>query len=261
MGLLLCGEYARHPFYYEKMDLNLWSCQELCYVIYHYPVIIPEDFVDRKLTSWLREEQGKDLLASKLEQYMSAGEDQERLLLGILREGNYYTQAEIARFEAEYNRLKSIDRDEFLELLGDTFFRMGRYGKAIEAYEMSLRMRQNATIKMKLGGAYVTVMQFQKASDIYEEVFVETNNREPLKRLYFIEKLDPCVDTIKKYLDTIDTENLAEWELQYDNVQAEVEKSERVERVNAIYRKDRQEFRQQAKLLLLKWKKEYRDKV
>ena len=80
MGLLLCGECAKHPFYYEKMDLNLWSCQELCYVIYHYPVIIPDDFVDRKLTNWLREEQGKGLLAARLEQYMGAGEDQERLL-------------------------------------------------------------------------------------------------------------------------------------------------------------------------------------
>ena len=261
MGLLLCGECAKHPFYYEKMDLNLWSCQELCYVIYHYPVIIPDDFVDRKLTNWLREEQGKSLLAARLEQYMGAGEDQERLLLAILRETNYYTQTEIARFETEYNRLKSIDRDEFLDLLGDTFFRMGRYGKAIEAYEMSLRTKLNIKVKMKLGGAYVTVMQFRKASDIYEEVFVETNSREPLKRLYFIEKLDPAVDTIKKYMDTIDTEILADWELQYDNVQAEVEKSDRVERVNTIYRKDRQEFRQQAKLLLLKWKKEYRDKV
>ena len=110
MGLLLCTRCAQHPFYYEKLDTNLWSIQELSYVIYHYPIILPVDMADRKLTGWIRDELHMGLLAAKLEQYMSAGgegaEQQERLLLMILRESNYYTQQEISSFEAEYKRLR-----------------------------------------------------------------------------------------------------------------------------------------------------------
>ena len=50
MGLLLCTRCAQHPFYYEKLDINLWSIQELSYVIYHYPIMLPTDLVDRKLS-------------------------------------------------------------------------------------------------------------------------------------------------------------------------------------------------------------------
>ena len=264
MGLLLCTKSAQHPFYYEKLDMNLWSIQELCYVIYHYPIMLPADLVDRKLTGWIRDELQMGILASRLEQYMSAGEGgelQERLILMILRESNYYTQLEIAHFETEYKRLRHIDRNRFYELLGDAYFHMGRYGRSIEAYTESLHYEDDMLVKMKLGSACVTVMQFRRASDIFEQVFVETNAFEPLRKLYFISKLEPSVKTIDKYIDHIDTEMLADWEHQYDNVVTQAEDSERVRKVNEVFRHNRTEFRKEAKLWLVKWKKEYREKV
>lgn len=265
MGLLLCTRCAQHPFYYEKLDINLWSIQELSYVIYHYPIILPSDMVDRKLTGWVRDELHMGLLAAKLEQYMSAGgegtEQQECLLLMILRESNYYTQQEIGSFEAEYKRLRRIDRDQFYELLGDAYFRMERYGRAIDAYTESLQFKNRMRVKMKLGTTYVTVMQLRRASEIFEEVFIETNAPEPLRKLYFISRLEPSIKTIDKYLDHIDTEMLADWQKQYDNVWTQAENSEHVRQVEAIYQHDRATFRKEGKLWLVKWKKAYREKI
>lgn len=264
MGLLLCTRRAEHPFYYEKLDVNLWSIQELSYVIYRYPVILPADMVDRKLTAWLRDELHMGILAARLEQYMNTAEDgdsEEKLLLMILRESNYYTQQEIASFEAEHRRLRHIDRNQFYELLGDAYFRMGRYGRAIEAYTESLHFQDDIHVKMKLGNAYVTVMQYRRAAEAYEQVFVETNATEPLRKLYFISRLEPSVQTIEKYTNHIEAEMLADWEKQYDNVLTEAEDSEHVRKVEEIYQKDRDAFRKEAKLLLTKWKREYREKV
>jgi tetratricopeptide (TPR) repeat protein len=264
MGLLLCGRRAEHPFYYEKLDTNIWSIQELSYVIVHYPIIIPRDFVDRKLTNWIRDELHMGMLASRLEQYMGSGEGTDietRLLLMILRDANYYKETEIVAFEAGYRRLRNVDKKDFLELLGDTFFRMERYGRAIEAYEDALRNGALDRVKQKLGAGYVSVMQFRKASDIFEESFVETNKTEPLRKLYFIHKLEPSVNTIEKYENSIDTEVLAGWEKEYNAVLKQAESSDRMEKVTELYDTDREEFRRQAKLLLLKWKKEYRDRV
>ena len=61
--------------------------------------------------------------------------------------------------------------------------------------------------------------------------------------------------------DHIDTEMLADWELQYDNVLTQAEDSEHVRQVDDVYQRDRSEFRKEAKLWLVKWKKEYREKV
>ncbi|SFG19467.1 tetratricopeptide repeat protein [Oribacterium sp. WCC10] len=263
MGLLLCNKGARHPFYYEKLDIDIWSIQELSYVIYRYPVIIPSDFVDHKLTTWIRDELSMGILAAKLEQFMGAGDDtdQERLLLMILRESNYYTQVEISRFESEYKKLRNIDRHVFLNMLGDTYFRMGRYGRAIESYEESLLAEVDTGVQMKLAGTYVTVMQFRKAADLYEEVYVTTVSQEPLRKLYFISKLEPSVNTIEKYLDTIDVETLADWEQEYDNVQAKAEHDERAMEIFDLYQKSHSEFREHAKIMVLKWKREYRAKI
>lgn len=263
MGLLLCNRGARHPFYYEQLDINIWSIQELSYVIFKFPVIIPSDFVDQKLTSWIRDELSMGILAAKLEQFLQAGNDcdQERLLLMILRESNYFTQTEVSRFENERKKLKNIDRDVYLNLLGDTYFHMERYGKAIESYEESLFLKANHNVEMKLAGTYVTVMQYRKASDMYEGVYVSTGSREPLRKLYFINKLEPAVNTIEKYIDTIDVNELAEWELQYNNVQAEAEHDERAREIYDLYQKSRTGFREHAKIMVLKWKKEYRAKI
>ena len=264
MGLLLCGRSAQHPFYYEKLDINLWSIQELSYVIYHYPIMLPTDLVDRKLTGWIRDELHMGFLAAKLEQYMGSGkggELQERLLLMILRESNYFTKQEISHFETEYRRLRHTDRNQFYELLGDAYFRMGRYGRAIEAYRESLHYQDSTSVKMKLGSAYVTVMQFRHASEVFEQVFIETAAFEPLRKLYFISKLEPSVKTIEKYIDHVDTEMLADWEHQYDNVLTQAENSGHVRQVDEVYQRDRGVFRKDAKLWLVKWKKEYREKV
>lgn len=263
MGLLLCNRGARHPFYYEQLDVNIWSIQELSYVIYKFPVIIPSDFVDFKLITWIREELSMGILAAKLEQYLQTANDcdQERLLLLILRESNYFTQSEVSRFENERKKLKNIDRDVFLNLLGDTYFHMERYGKAIEAYEESLYLKADHNVEMKLAGTYVTVMQYRKASDLYEEVYVSTGSKEPLRKLYFINKLDPTVNTIDKYIDTLQVEELADWELQYNTVETEAQHNERTKEIFDLYQKSRADFREHAKIMVLKWKREYREKI
>jgi tetratricopeptide (TPR) repeat protein len=261
MGLLLCTEYAEHPYHYEKLDVDLWSIQELCYVLYHYPVIIPEDFVDKRLINWLRGELQLETLAAKLEQFMGAGENRDAMILMILREGNYYTQVEIATFAQELRRLKEIDRASFNELLGDTFFRMGKYGRAVESYQESVQEGKDPRVQMKLGDSYVTVMEFRRASDLYEEIYIETNSEKPLQKLYFLNKLEPSVNTISKYVNYIDTAKLSDWEHTYDAVLKKVENSERVDKINKIYQQGSVEFRKAAAELIHKWKRDYRDKV
>lgn len=260
MGLLLCTSRAEQPFYYEKLDKNLWSIQELCYILYRYPIVIPEDFVDARLCQWI-EELGMKFFAERLRQLLKAGEEQDKLILRILREGNYYTEREIQDFGTALRRLKEIDSSQFQEMLGDTFFRIGKYGRAVEAYRMSLSRRKSTEVQMKLADALVTVMQFGKASELYEDIYRESSEKTAIQKLYYLEKLSPKISTFQKYINSVPTKDLAEWESSFDLAAHSAEAADTVERLREKYEEDNAGFREEAVELLRRWKREYREKA
>ena len=59
MSLLLCRrERVKHPFYIEVLGIHIYSSQELCYVIYHHPLLVMNDFADASLFSFIKNELG-----------------------------------------------------------------------------------------------------------------------------------------------------------------------------------------------------------
>ncbi len=258
MALLLCSKRAEKPFYYEKLDMHLWSLQELCYVLYHYPVLVPEDFVDQKLLQWLREELELPQLAERLDQLRHAGADLDTLMLRIQRDGNYYTERELSRYSAELKKLRDLDSARLAERLGDTLFRLKRYGRAVSAYRESVTAKKNAAVLLKLGDAYVTVMQFRKAAAAYEEVYTETHTREPLRKLYYLRRLEPSVDTFSKYEEEVPKEELTEWTRAFDAARQESAGSPGVEKIQKMYGEGGKHFRTAAQEQIRVWKKAYR---
>lgn len=261
MGLLLCTKDAGHPLYYEKLDINIWSIQELCYVICNYPVIVPDDLVNKKLCAWFRDELGLTTLAARMEQMLAAGETQEDMLTAILLESNYYTSAEVSRYRNEMKRLHSIDSAAFSELLGDTFFRMGRFGKAVGAYQDACAGERSAALLEKLAASCARVMQFDKAAELYEEVYRKNGAQSALKQLYYLKKLEPGLSPDADIAKKAEPQAQAAWEAQFAAVQSRVDDSERVKRINALFEGDRQNAKEEAARLIRKWKQEYREKV
>ena len=55
MSLILCRqEPVKIPLYIEDLGIHIYSSQELCYVIYNNPLLVLEDFIDSRLTEFLR---------------------------------------------------------------------------------------------------------------------------------------------------------------------------------------------------------------
>ena len=56
MSLLLCSqEYARRPYHVEMLGIHLFTAQELAYVIYHYPLLVLDGFINDDLLEFLKE--------------------------------------------------------------------------------------------------------------------------------------------------------------------------------------------------------------
>ena len=67
MALLLCHKEAKYPYYYESLDLSLYSMEELAYAVGQYLPLVPKDFVSPPLCRWImdgleRKEVGEKLL-------------------------------------------------------------------------------------------------------------------------------------------------------------------------------------------------------
>ena len=68
MSFILCRqEEVTHPLYIEALGVHIWSSQELCYVIYNYPLLAMDHFLDERLTEFIEKELRMTVLAARLE--------------------------------------------------------------------------------------------------------------------------------------------------------------------------------------------------
>ncbi len=89
---LLCAEEKKNiPFYIEVLGIHIYSSQELCYVIYHHPLLVMNDFVDASLFFFVKNELGLGFLAGRMEKLVEAG-GHGRGFVPVLSECDYYTE-------------------------------------------------------------------------------------------------------------------------------------------------------------------------
>lgn len=150
MSLLLCKREAENPFYIEKLDIRLWSMQELCYVIYNHPLLAAEDLRDsEEFCRWLREDAAQGFLAAKIEQIRAAAKSEDRdptdeLMLAVLRDCNYYAPGEIEACRRRLQTYQECQPEDRAHAEGVSLFRLRRYRMAEERFrteEMLLRER------------------------------------------------------------------------------------------------------------------------
>ena len=131
MSLLLCRrEKVKHPFYIEVLGIHIYSSQELCYVIYHHPLLVMNDFVDASLFFFVKNELGLGFLAGRMEKLVEAGGRPEEALYLFLSECDYYTEKEIQKFKQVTASYRNLSQNAYGKAVADYLFSQKQYGKA-----------------------------------------------------------------------------------------------------------------------------------
>ena len=100
MSLLLCRrEKVKHPFYIEVLGIHIYSSQELCYVIYHHPLLVMNDFVDASLFFFVKNELGLGFLAGRMEKLVEAAGGIVCGRMTILAEGDAQKRDDVIYLE------------------------------------------------------------------------------------------------------------------------------------------------------------------
>ena len=96
-----------------------------------------------ELCEWLIEGLSEKELGEKLLDLKAMGEREERLLFRLIRETGYYTEKEVDELMLDFRRLNGLSEADRKERMGDSFFSLGKYGKALDAYQDALHFEEN----------------------------------------------------------------------------------------------------------------------
>ena len=232
MALILCKQRASVPYYYEKLNLRIWSSQELCYLIYNFPLMVSEDFIDEDLCDWIGRELREKSLSLRLRESMENGETENNMLLMILSSCGYYTRNEINAYMDRLMEISRLDHPSYLREVGRSLFKADRLDPAYDRFEEAVR---------------ILFFEDKKALELIlqSELCLKTDRAREMK--YLLTGDSELSDDDKKRLD-----------IRKEELKLKILSEEEQNGTGAIFRKDPVKALREAGELLGRLKKEYR---
>lgn len=267
MSLLLCRqEPVETPYVFEELGIRLYSSQELCYVIYHHPLLVMEGFLNERLTAFLRTELRLPFLAERIERQMDSRSSSDELLFQILSDCAYYTPQEQTKFRQEVTTLRKLSAEEFEKRRADYFYKLGLFGKAVAMYERILDKGREKSYSKEFKGkiwnniaaCYTKLFCYQKAMHAYDCAWNEDEKQEYLKRMYFLCAMNPELSVKDRYLEMMTDEVRTAWDEELAAIRSVGSETDSAKEINELFEKDPVKRLAGASDMINRWKVEYR---
>ena len=282
MGLILCPQNnAAHPFYIADLGLHIRSIEELCYVIYQYPLLVMDDFIDESFIEFISDDLQLSDYLHQLEKAGGREPGADELLSGILEYSELYTKTELAVYRDRVRSLREMCDEEYALCKADFMFGIARYGQAIRYYTKALRAYGDGTgpsfasaavraagsekqqkrlerIYESIGDAQANLMLYREAYDSYSHAYAIGSDERLLKKIYFLSRTDQMPDNRKIYTAYLDDRIRDEWSEEYDKAVREVTSGTKGAELDAVFDKDLVKRKRAVTEILGRWKQEYR---
>ncbi len=267
MSLLLCRqEQVSNPYYVEELGVHLYSSQELCYVIYNYPLLVMDDFFDELLIGFIRTELAMPFLAEKITKLKDEHGTTDEILFQILADVAYYSPREQAAYRQKVMALRRLSPAEYQKEKAGYFYEIGLCGRALAIYgkildddrDIKLASDFRAGIKNNMAACCAKLFDYSGAMREYDAAYCEDEKEEYLKRMYFLKKQKPELAMNERYENKITDEMIQAWDQEYDSLVDETKDDVRLDEISAIFEKDPIKRMSQAGELLRSWKEKYR---
>lgn len=187
--LLCLGKYARTPYYFAKLRINIWSVEELCYLFKTNPFILDQDILDQGLVKWLEEECELIELAGRLHELFRQANSVSLFVSAILEYTAYDTvseQKEVAAILQSNIGLKDYEKKK---KRADYLAGNGKYQDAIREYDRILEMVPagerliSGGVCHNRGVVLARLFMFERAAESFRQAF-ELTGREESGRQY-----------------------------------------------------------------------------
>jgi dGTP triphosphohydrolase len=183
--LILCtGAYAEKPYYFEKAGKNIYSVEELCYVIIHNAFLIDTEAFDEKLCTWIYEECHLKKLSEELRSMIGRKCSAASMAGMILEYVKYGTISEINKTQEIIKNNANLDEFDKGMARADYLMKAGSYRLAIAEYDHLLAntadydKKIRAKIEHNEGVMYAGLFQFEKAAEMFLKAYNDRENEE-----------------------------------------------------------------------------------
>ncbi|MBE5969882.1 MAG: hypothetical protein E7242_06580 [Lachnospiraceae bacterium] len=235
-GLRVCSKQARMPYHISEIDLNVYSLEEICYFLYNHIYLVEKSFFNDSLVSYIEHDLARPSLAQKLKQMIGAKYPVEEMVMLIFNETMYYDEHEIEKIKPILGTIEKKGVQERLQMKAESFYKVGKYEKALSIYfsilmmqmDMSLTTKFYADIYYAIGTIYGKFFVYDMAGKAFKSAFDLYPNNLYLKNMIMIcliEKDDEVLlNLIRKY--NISDEILKECKDDYAILSENAKKSE-----------------------------------
>ena len=176
--VLLCvGKYADKPYFLERLYVNVYSAEELCYCLMQNAFLIGKEIVDEGLAEWLETECGQIELAAGLREMMKAGCGAAGFAGKILDDIGYGSREEIEKAKRELEKEADLSIHEKRMVKADYLTENRKYMSAIKCYDSVLAELPDGERALRgralhnRGPAYAGLYRFRDAADSFRQAY------------------------------------------------------------------------------------------
>ncbi len=183
--VLLCtGKYAKKPYCFENVCVNVYCVEELCFLFAANPFMIDQSIMREELAQWLDNECGLTDLSHQLLNILGKGSQPGIFVNTIMSYVNYCTDTEIKKIDQVLQGNVGLNDFERQKKQADFLLKNRRYMLAIEEYDTLLRRLPDTESALKpviyhnMGVAYAGLFMFELAARYFKKGYDMTGNEE-----------------------------------------------------------------------------------
>lgn len=183
--VLLCtGKYAKNPYFFSKVCVNVYCIEEVCFLFASNPFMIDNDIMDKELAQWIDRECGLTDLSHQLLLLFNRGSQPGIFVNTILDYVNYCTPQQKAKIEEVLKSSAGLNDYERKKKQADFLLKNHRYRMALNEYErlcMELPETESAlkpSIYHNMGVVYAGLFMFDLAARYFKKAYDMSGNQE-----------------------------------------------------------------------------------
>lgn len=189
--ILGTGKYAGKPYFVEKFYINLYSVEELCYLLVEKAEMLDPEIMRRDLVQWLDEQCGLNQLAHALYSLLNQNGSTAAFAGIILEYVNLYPADIVGRTEEIIKGNEGRSPGERQKAKADYMLQNGRYYGALKQYYALLAQLTDtdkalsAQVLHNMGVAYAKLFMFRQAAEQFLRAY-ETDGAQESLAMYLV---------------------------------------------------------------------------
>ncbi len=184
--LILChSALASNPYFFPAFGINIYSIEELCYLLYNNAYLLDEDVMDEEMCDFLIEEAEMPKLGTKLKEMLANRCTLGEYVMTILEDSFYLDKEELKEVKRILLDSYGLDKEKKHKLRGDNMLRNGKYTLALDEYryiagimDKELNKDTYALVLHNMGTAYAGLFLIKEAAECFFDAYELSGERE-----------------------------------------------------------------------------------